>query len=930
MFPTVAFAHEVRGILVDSATRKPLAGARVMLSRSIDTTGAITTRDGSFTVKNVVDGRWQLHISYIGYDTLSRGLRIEGADVDLRQLLLKEAFTSDSGVVVEATAVGSVQKGDTVEMNAKAFKTAKDASAEDLVQKMPGITVQDGKIQAQGEQVRQVLVDGRQFFGDDPNAALKNLPAEMIDKVQVFDQGSEQSRFTGAIDPNGNKTLNIVTKRNMRNGQFGRVYGGYGDQERYKLGSTTNLFNDDQRITLLAQSNNINEQNFSIEDLVGAMGGGSGGFGGRSGGSQSMRGGHSGAGGPGGGGGGFRGGGGMGDFMVDQRNGLTTTHAGGVNYSEKWGASVDAQASYFFNYSENEAEQSLLRQFVLPDAIGQSYDQSTLNTSTNINHRMRGRFEIRLDSLNSFVLTPRATAQFNNGHSLVDGFNRQNDSVLSTTKNNLATNLNGYTLNNDLLYRHLFATPGRTFSTNVAMNVSGNDGTSRLRSITSIPTDTSDTNDSLDQNSVLDKFALSINPNITYAEPLTTTSSLALTAEATITSTESDRQTSTIDRITGASLLDPALTNTFTSTYTQYSFTPTYRWADTGKVWGVELGVAAQQSELTSDQTFPTPFDLRRTFFNVLPNASVRWSMASDKNLRLNYRARTSPPSIDQLQDVINNSNPLQLTVGNSALDQDESHSLFARYSANDIIASTSFFLFTNATLTNNYVGNAVTIATADTMVAPGIVLPRGGQISKPVNLDGQFSLRSFAVFGLPLTFISCNLNVNGGVQYSQTPGLINDLENRSDNTTGNLGLSLSSNISEDIDFTISSQLAQNSVRNSLQAERNSDFTTITSRLRWNWKIIGGLVWSGDLGSTLTSGFSDGFNQNVVLLNSSVAYKFLENDRAEVRLSINDVLGQNTNIQRTVYDSYTDDIRSNLLQRYGLLTFTYNFRNFGG
>ncbi len=924
----VAGAHEVRGVLVDSATQKPLAGARILLTQvGTEQKGDITSRDGAFVVKNIDNGSWQMQITYIGYDTLRKGLSIQGADLDLGAVLLKESFVSSKDVIVDAAALGSVQKGDTVEMNAKAFKTAKDASAEDLVQKMPGITMQDGKVHAQGEQVRQVLVDGRQFFGDDPNTALKNLPAEMIDKVQVFDQGSEQSRFTGSTDPNGSKTLNIVTKRNMRNGSFGRVYGGYGDQSRYKLGTTTNLFNDDQRITILGQSNNINEQNFAVEDLVGTMGGGGGGNfrmpgggGGQPGRGGSHAGGSSGA-------GGFRGGGGNSDFQVDQRNGITTTHAAGLNYSAKWGGNVDAQASYFFNYSENEAEQTLLRQFVLPNAVGQAYDQNTLNASTNTNHRVRGRFEFRLDSLNSFVLTPRATAQFNNGSSLVDGFNRQNDTTLSTTNNTLSTNLNGYSINNDLLFRHAFATPGRTFSTNVGVNISGNDGTSGLRSVTNSALDTTFA-DSLDQSSVLDKYTLSISPNITYAEPLTPNSALVFAAEATLTHKESDRQTSAIDRTTGVSRLDTALTSTFNSTYNQYAFTPSYRWADTGKVWGLEAGVAVQRAELSSDQTFPTRYALSRTFFNVLPNASIRWSPTQSNNLRMNYRARTSPPSVEQLQDVINNSNPLQLSIGNSALEQDESHSVFARYSANDAIAATSFFVFANATMTNNYVANSVTVAAVDTVIAPGVVLPRGGQFTKPVNIDGQYSVRSFAMYGFPLPFISCNLNINGGLQYTSTPGLINGVENRSNNPTANVGLSISSNISEEIDFTISSNLAQNSVRNTVQAERNADYTTVTSRLRWNWKVIGGLVWSGDLASNLTSGYSAGYNQNVVLLNTSLAYKFMENDRAEVRLLISDALAQNTNIQRTVYDTYVDDIRSNLLQRYALLTFTYNFRNF--
>lgn len=909
----------VTGTVADSIGTQPLAGCRVALTRTSDSTrlGAIAGTDGTFRVGSVPAGQYVVLVTSVGFKPLRRVVTVPEAGIDLGRLRLGPDNRMAETVVVTEKAPLAVQRGDTVEMSASAYKTAKDASAEDLVQKMPGVTMQDGKVQAQGEQVRQVLVDGRRFFGDDPNVALRNLPAEMIDKVQVFDQASEQNRFTGASDANGSKTINIVTKPSMRNGQFGRVFAGGGDDERYRAGVVMNAFQGDARITVLAQTNNVNEQNFAVEDIVGAMGGGGGGG----------RGGFRRPGGPGPGGGGrpmMGGGGGMSDFFVGQNNGINTTHAAGVNYADKWGTTVDAQASYFFNWSGNDASQSLFRTFVLPDVAGQTYDQATASTSTNMNHRVNGRFEVRLDSLNSFVWTPRFTAQTNDGGSDVRGVNTLNNVAQSTTSNTTSSDLLGLTFDSDLLYRRAFATPGRTFSVNLGVSTSANDGTSTLQSITGY-TDAGQFFDTLNQRGTTDRNGLTLRPNITYTEPLDSSSSLSLSVSSTIQMNDADARTFAAAN-TPAEVLDTSLTNTFSSTYATHQFTPTYRIGD--RDLGADIGVTLQYATLDNARQFPVTADLVRSFTNVLPSAAFRWNITMDQSMRLFYRTSTSSPTVDQLQDVINNSNPLQLSTGNADLDQTLTHNLFLRYSNNDVGSATSFFAFVGASVTQDYVANSVTIATADTMVAPGIVLARGGQFTRPVNLDGYLSLRSFLNYSMPLAFIQSNLNLNGGVTYTRTPGEINGAANIANAPSANVGVSVSSNISEEIDFTVSTNMALNSVRNTLQSQNDADYINGTSRLRFNWRIIGGLVWSGDVANTLTSGYTAGYDQSVWLVNTALAYKFLENDRAELRLSINDLLNQNTAISRTVSESYTDDTRSNLLQRYGLLTFTYNIRNF--
>jgi hypothetical protein len=264
----------VSGRVADGKDQSPLIGANVVLIHLPDSVKAGTAADaeGRFRFDNVAAGRYVLEASFVGYQKQRQALAVSGEPVQLGTLALPAEGVQLKGVVVTGQAAQSVQKGDTTQFNARAFKTNPDATAGDLLEKLPGVARgADGKVQAQGENVQQVLVDGKVFFGNDPDAVLKNLPAEMVDKVEVFDQRSEQSRFSGFDDGNTTKTINIVTKVEFRNGTFGRVVAGAGP-ERYRASGNVNDFKGNRRVSVLAQSNNVNEQNFGTEDLLGVVG----------------------------------------------------------------------------------------------------------------------------------------------------------------------------------------------------------------------------------------------------------------------------------------------------------------------------------------------------------------------------------------------------------------------------------------------------------------------------------------------------------------------------------------------------------------------------------------------------------------------------------------------------------------------------------
>lgn len=921
----MAQSHEATGTVVDSATGDPLVGARVAFTFLQDASvkGAVTDRKGAFTVDGLQAGRHGVRISFVGYAPFTTTVTVTNGPMALGTVRLSNSGVDAKEVIVSERAVPMVQKGDTSEFNANAFKVNKDANADDLVQKMPGVTVTDGRVQAQGEDVRRVLVDGRPFFGNDPNAALRNLPAEIIDKVQVFDAQSDQTRFTGFNDGNTTKTMNIMTKMGMRNGVFGRATAGYGDADRYKAAGTLNVFDGSQRITLLAQSNNINEQNFSIEDLVGAfMPGGSAG-GGRMrrmgqmmsampNASNMMR---------------RFGGGGMGDFLVDQRNGVTTTHAAGVNYADKWGSAVDVSGSYFINWSDNTATQNLLRQFVLPSLQDQAYTQDDLNDSRNVNHRLNLRMEVALDTNTSFMLSPRLSVQNNRGTTSYLGQTTALADTLNRTSNRTSTGLTGLNFSNDLLFRHRFATRGRTLSVNLNTQANDNDGDNTLLA-TNEYVGTGGFVDTVDQHSSLVKDGYTIAPNVTYTEPILENVGLSLSYNASYAVNTSDRRTLTPDPQTDEfTVLDTLLSNTFSSTYMTQAVAPTVQWQDGD--WQANAGVSFQWADLSADRTFPLSTTVRRSFRNVLPNASVRVPFSKDANLRFNYSTRTNAPSVDQLQNVLNNSNPLQLSIGDPNLVQDLSHNVSARLSTAAPESRTNFFAVISGSITEDYIGNSTVIADADTVV-DGISLGRGAQLSRPVNLNGYASMRAFSTYSFPLDVISSNINVFASFNLTRTPGLVNGVENIANAPTYGLGVVVSSNVSQDLDFTLSTNINANQVRNSVRSDLNSDFLSAFSRLRWSWTIWEGIVLAGDVSNQINSGYNQGFDQNIWLVNLSVAKKFLENDRAEVRLSANDLLNQNNTINRNITDAYTEDVQANILRRVILLTFSYNIRSFGG
>lgn len=925
---TALFAQDpltLRGSVLDATDDAPLVGATIRLTSAKDSTvvkGAFAERDGGFRVKDVPPGPYRMTITYVGFKKLEQTVFARESRTNLGTFKLQRDTVKNREVNVEGMAVRVEVKGDTTEYNAAAFKTNPNASAEDLVKKMPGITVENGTIKAQGEELRRVTVDGREFFGDDASATLKNLPADMVDRVQVFDRGSDLSMFSGFDDGNTQKTMNITTKKDRRSGSFGRAYGGYGLDNRYNAGVTLNDFREAQRISVLGLSNNVNQQNFAFQDILGATGGG--GMMGRmmsrfagSAGSVAMS--RMGGGGFGGGGGGS-----FSNFFSGQQGGISTTNALGMNYSDVVGR-TNISSSYFFNYADNARETQLDRQYITPSIASQRYSELNTSTSINRNHRFNARIESFIDSANALIITPRVVYQASNSNSLVDGITSTTlDTLNTTTTDNLGTN-GGYTASVGTTYRRLFETRGRTLA--ATLNV---DGSNRWNGNNLLATNAFytgiDSTFRLDQRADGGSTSLGVGGQIAWTEPIGESDMIQFSYEPNITRNTSRRVTNDFDATSSQySVLDSLLSNTFENTYQTHRAGALYRWRMENTI--VTMGGNYQYALLTGDQLFPRTDNISRTFQNVLPTLMIQHKFSQQSNIRMFYRTSTNAPSISQLQNVVDNSNPVQLRVGNPNLVQEYSHSFNARLVNSNWMMGRTMFGVLNLSYTANFIGSSNIITRRDTVIGDNVVVGPGTQITTNENFEGMWNARAFFTHGFPL--LGTNFNLNGALVYSRTPGRINSDINYANSTTGSAGFFIGSANSEDLDVSLSYNGMYTWVANTLQRSADDNYFThiASARVIWN---IGPLACSTDVANSLYQGLGTDFNRMFTVWNAGVGYRFPEDTRAfEVRLSIYDILNQNDAINRSINDISIEDTRTNALRQYALLTISYDLKAFG-
>lgn len=917
---------EVTGTVQEAKTKIAVVGASVLLINQKDSTqrkGVQADTAGNFRFTGVMAGAYRLRVTSIGYDDTETKVTVGATAKNVGVIVMGENARQLSEVVVRQKQIRVEQKGDTVQYNANAFKTNPDASAEDLVKKMPGVTIENGVVKAQGEEVKKVTVDGQEFFGDDATLALKNLPAEIIDKVQVFDRLSEQAQFTGFDDGNSVKTINITTVQGKNNGQFGKVYAGYGENERYQAGVSMNFFKKDQRLTIIGLSNNINQQNFSNQDILGVLGSsGGGGFGGGGGGGGGGR--------PGGGGGNFGGGGrpggggNAGDFLVGQQPGIAHTTSIGLNYSDNLGKKVKLNTSYFFNSANNGNVSTSHREYL--GTLPQTYDAVSTTNNDNMNHRLNMRLEYNIDKNNSIIFTPRISWQDNDALSTLDAKTILEGALQNTTQTSRNSNNKGINASGELLYRHRFAKEGRTFSISLQDNLSDRTGLTNQYSISRYFSP-NDTTQIINQQTKSLTNSNRISATVTYTEPVSKTGQIQFDHNISYNSSMSDKRVNAFDEKTETySLLNQSLSSVFDNGYLTNRTGVSYRIRNQQSF--LTVGAAYQNAQLASEQTYPIAQNVKYSFNSFLPNAMFNYRFKNKANLRVFYRTNTNAPSVNQLQDVIDNSNPTQLSTGNPDLKQDYTHSVSVRFGSTQSKTAQSFNIFGNLSYSNNAIVQSTFIADRDYELTNGIILFKGSQLTKPVNMDGMLNVRSFVSYGLPVSKIKSNVNFNAGFSYAKNPNLINNNKSFTNNYGINGGVVVSSSASEKLDFTLSYSPSYNIVRNSLQANLNSNYLSQSTNFKLNWLFGKGFVFQTEVVNQAYSGLGAGYNRSFTLWNGGLGYKFLKKQAGELRINVFDILKQNNSISRNVLTAYVEDVKNQVLGRYYMLTFTYNLRNF--
>jgi hypothetical protein len=898
-------AQKVTGKIVDGTTGEGMFGIVVLLMNKSDTTIFVTSEvgdDGSFSFDQVKSATYIFKSLFLGFKSVRLEITVSNLDINMGRIKMYEDETLMKEIEVKGKMLRMEQNDDTVSIHADAYKTNPDATVEDLVAKMPGMSVVNGTVQSNGQTIQKVTVDGEEFFGNDAILVLRNLPAEIVDKIQVYDKLSDQAQASGFDDGNSQKTINIVTKQDKRNGQFGKLYAGYGTNNRYSTGFTLNSFKGKQRITLLGLSNNINVQNFSPQDLTGLSV--TSGRAGPSGGSNASS-----------------------NFLVGQQNGVSTTNSFGLNYSDTWSKKLKVSANYFFNQSKNVNSTNLDRQYFLTDTTSTIYTENNDAITKNYNHRLSARLEYAYDSSTSIIYTPSINFQNQNVSQNLMGVNRYlTDSLLSSTTNNNGNESNNYSIINNVFVRHKYKKKGRSLMIMLGSTINVNDGNTNLYSSNQYAEMHSQSK-IVNQNGINNTQSYAYNTSIRYTEPLSKSSVLQFNYSPSYTKSYANKRINNYNPTTGE--YDSA--SVFVSNQLDnYTLTQKggigYRFQN--KKTNLMLNADYQNVALSSTQLYPYNNTIGKEFNNILPSGMLKIKFSDSSNIKIRYRASTNIPGVNQLQSVINNSNTLLLSSGNQNLKQEYTNTLNVNYALSSSNKATNSLIFLNINQTNNFIGSSSLIATSDTVVDSNVKLNKGSQLNKPINLNGYWNVNSFYNYGFPVSLIKSNISLNTGVVYIRTPGMINQRTNISNAYALNGGFGVSSNISKKVDFNLTYNASYNIVDNSIRPQLNNNYFYHLAVAKVNVMPFKGLVLATDITQRLYSGLSSSFNQQFYLWNAAIGYKFLKDQSLEVRVSVFDLLNQNRSIARTVSQNYVQDTYTTVLTRYFMFTVTYNIKKF--
>lgn len=898
LFSPMAFAQQsgvnVTGSVVEQGSDTPIEQATVRLLNVKDSAmvrGVVSARNGSFTLKNVKKGSYLLHITFIGYDPLYQPLQITGKKnpVNVGKLELSDGAIELGEAVVIGKAPEVTVRNDTVEYNADSYKVTEGSVLEDLLKKMPGVEVDsEGKITVNGKEVKKVMVDGKEFFSDDPKVASKNLPAKMIDKLQVLDKKSDMAQMTGFDDGEEETVINLTVKPGMKQGWFGNAYGGYGSKDRYEGNAMVNRFVNNDQITFMGGANNTNNMGFS--DLASTMFSGMGGGGGR------------------------RGGFGAG-------SGITSSGNAGLNFSKEFKPDkLTLGGNTRYSHSDNDARSKSDRQNILP-GDSSSYDNSeAMSRTKSDNFGVDFRLEWKPDTMTQLIFRP----SFSFSHSMNDNFSdattldNERDTV-NTNKSSNYSESNGYNLNASIDFSRKLNNKGRVFSATLSGGNSDSysDGMNRSDIVYFNQTDALK-NSIIDQRSRYDNKGFNYRAYVSWVEPIGHNNFIQATYSISQRKQEALKNVYNQDADGIYNVLDSAYSQSYRNNFISQRASLSFKSqrAKFNYTIGLNLDPSYSNSENFVGDT--TLSKITRKVVNLSPMAQFNYMFDKRTNLRIMYNGRTSQPSMTQLQPVADISDPTNITIGNPDLNPRYTNNVFIRFQQFTPEKQRAFMIMANG----SYIINDIVSYTSYNQET-------GVKTTTYKNVNGNYSGNVRMMLNTPLKNKKFSINSMTMASFANSNGYINEEKN----TNRNLILSERGGIdfrSSYLDLGVNGNIRYNATSNSLQKENNQNtfnygaggYTTIYLPL--NFKIESDVNWSTN------SGYGDGFKQNEVLWNASASKSFLKNNQGTLRFKIYDILQQRSNISRSVTASYIQDSEYNTLGSYFMVHFIYRFSIFKG
>ena len=882
--------YEVSGTVRDSSGLSVIA-ATVKLRSAKDSLFTRTNADGAFSFKGVKSGQFTLSITSLGFQSaLRKYMYNEGeGNLALGVINLKNSSKQLNEVVISGTPTVTV-KEDTLEFRAADYKLKDDAQVEDLLRKLPGVEVdKDGNVKAQGKAVTRVRVNGKDFFGGDVKTATQQLPANLIDKVQLIDDYGDQANFTGVKEGDPEKILNIQIRPDKNNGYFTQGRIGQGNEGRYQGNISANMFNKTQQISV---QGNLNNTNTSLFNFNGGGGGARVQLGGGGGGARVQI----------GGGGGNAGG-----------DGLTRVASVGLNYRDEWSKKLTSYGNYSYANRNNEVLRTTQQQNINTSGFLLNNQNSTSNTSS-INHRFNWNLEYKIDSVNYLKVTPYFNLGQNNGTSAnTFAFLQDGTSLISSGNNGGISSSETPNFGADALFNHRFGKRGRTAS--VTLSLSKNNTTQE--------------NDAINQTTpvgvpiaVYQRQVVSNNntntttrSGISYIEPLSRTESLEFNWNFSLADYQNGRTTLGTNTPGGVLAIVASQSNDYTYSFMTNRLGMNYR--VTQKKYNYSLGLGVQPS-LLSGTSVSNQTSYRRTALNIIPVLRYSYNFSKTKEFNASYNGRNNEPSFNQLQPVTDVSNPQFPVVGNPNLKAEFSHNINIRYNNFNFEKGDVWFTNFSVNLTENKI------------VSNSAFLPGNKIETRYLNTNGFYSVNGFYTWSKPFAERKYTLSINGFANYSNNINFVDDQKNIGKNLIISQGASFQLNPAQWIELNPGVNYTANKNTYSISAQQNTKVST------WNFTFNGKAyirktwILGADFTKALNKGYTSGFAVNPFIMNTYLEKQFLKNKAASLRFQIFDVYNENTSISRSVTANSINDTRSNRLARYAMLTFSLKLQKFNG